>query len=119
MTRCLGGLREMPAAAAARTTSPAAARAAAPFFYALRRRRLRDQNPPDGPLVGCTGEARLRPRRSRPARLRDRVRAVSHRMRMAGTLERQPTAEAAAGRNGSGVFGGGNEEGTRPARPQP
>ena len=116
MTRCLGGLREMPAAAAAREASPAAARAAAPFFYALRRRRLKDQNPPDGPLVGCTGEARLRPRRSRPARLRDRVRAVSHRLRMLGELERQPTAEAAAERNGSGGVDGGNGESPRPAR---
>ena len=64
------GLREKPAAAVARV--------AAPYFFALRerRRRLGDQE-----VRGASAPAGLsKPRRSRPRRLRDRIRAVSHRL---------------------------------------
>ena len=76
---CLNGLREKPARAAAR--------AAAPHFYTLRaqRRRLRNQQP---------GAGRREGRRARPHRLRDRLRAVSHRVRCLGR------AEACDGRGG-------------------
>ena len=65
----LNGLREKPARAAAR--------AAAPHFYAVRaqRRHLRNQQ---------LGTGMRRVGRARPYRLRDRLRAVSHRVRCLG-----------------------------------
>ena len=70
------GLREKPAAAVAR--------AAAPYFFGLRERRRRAE-----------GQApRSRPRRSRPGRLRDRLRAVSHRVRLASRLRTLEMPEA-------------------------
>ena len=75
-------LREVPAAAIARR--------AAPFFYALRerRRRLKQKNET---IQVRSDEARQRRRRLRPQRLRDRVRAVSHRI---STLGRTASIEA-------------------------
>ena len=69
---CLDGLREKPARAAAR--------AAAPHFYALRaqRRHLRNQQ---------LGTGMREVGRARPYRLRDRLRAVSHRVRCLGQAE--------------------------------
>ena len=44
------------------------------------------------------------------------MRAVSHRIRTSGALERRPTAEAGAEGNGSEVFGGDTGDGMLPAR---
>ena len=69
---CLNGLREKPAGTPVR--------AAAPHFYALRaqRRRLRDQQ------QGAVHAVNQKRRRHWLDRLRDRLRAVSHRVRSLG-----------------------------------
>ena len=77
LTRCHMRLREKPAAAVVW--------AVAPFFYAARQRRRcpRDVDHPvsvkDGSL---SAGGRTWPRRSRPGRLRDRLRSVSHSIRI-------------------------------------
>ena len=82
LTRCHMRLREKPAAAVVR--------AVAPFFYAARQRRRcpRDVDHPvsvkDGSL---SAGGRTWPRRSRPGRLRDRLRSVSHRIRIRKSIE--------------------------------
>ena len=83
MTHSQRKLREMPAAAAA-------ARAAALHFYAVRQQRrcLRDVNHQVSVKDGSPSAGdRVRPRRSRLGRLRDRLRAVSHRIRIRTAIE--------------------------------
>ena len=95
MDHVFGGLREIHPVADDRAAVRAAARTAAPFFFAWRqrRRRLEDRNKLKvGVPSSCKGQTR--PRRSRHGRLRDRIRAVSHRIRQAARL-----TDAAAGRN--------------------
>ena len=82
MTPCQIQLRETPAAAAAR--------AAAQHFYAVRQRRrcLSNGDHPEIVKGGSPTAGVLRGhRRSRPGRLRDRLRAVSHRIRIRKAIE--------------------------------
>ena len=77
--RCLSGLREKP--------EEAVVRAAARHFYALREQRRRRRGLGLGvtstidPRPGEHAKVRSPHRRARPDRLRDRIRAVSHRIR--------------------------------------
>ena len=91
MSRGHCGLRE-PAVAAA-------ARAAAPTFFAWRQRRRRRDARAE-PSMSL-------PRRRRPERLRDRIRAVSHRISSASRRARQDLQESfeTGGNNGSNAAG--------------
>ena len=84
--RCLSGLREKP--------EEAVVRAAARHFYALREQRRRRRGLGLGvtstidPRPGEHAKVRSPRRRARPDRLRDRIRAVSHRIgRPSGTSQ--------------------------------
>ena len=83
----------------------AAARAAAPLFFAWRQRRKACSAPPAGQAA---------PRRRRPERLRDRVRAISHRISKASRCVK-PVLQQTSDPGEKDVASGGCLVGTAPA----
>ena len=83
----------------------AAARAAAPLFFAWRQRRKACSAPPAGQAA---------PRRRRPERLRDRVRAISHRISKASRCVK-PVLQHTSDPGEKNIASGGCLVGTAPA----